>query len=80
MRKELLAAAEGRAMAIRGQGDAEAAQFYKMLDEAPEFAIFLKNLEALKVMLQQRTTVVLPMDTAPFNLLVEAPDPNAWQK
>ena len=60
--------------------DAEAAQFYKMLDEAPEFAIFLKNLEALKVMLQQRTTVVLPMDTAPFNLLVEAPDPNAWQK
>ncbi len=77
IRKELLAAASGRAMAIRGQGDAEAAQFYKMLDAEPKFAIFLKNLEALKVMLQQRTTLVLPMDAAPFNLLTEVPDPNA---
>jgi membrane protease subunit HflC len=76
--KELLAAANGRAMAIRGQGDAEAAQFYKMLDAEPKFAIFLKKLEALKVMLQQRTTLVLPMDASPFDLLVEAPDPNDW--
>lgn len=77
IRKELLAAADGRAMAIRGQGDAAAAQFYKMLDAEPKFAIFLKKLEALKVMLQQRTTLVLPMDASPFDLLVEAPDPNA---
>ncbi|MCF7976009.1 MAG: protease modulator HflC [Phycisphaerae bacterium] len=78
IRKELLAAAEGRAMAIRGQGDAEAAQFYKMLDAEPQFAIFLKNLEALKSMLKQRTTLVLPMDADPFDLLVKAPDPNTW--
>ena len=77
IRKELLAAAQGRAMAIRGQGDAAAAQFYKMLDAEPKFAIFLKKLEALKVMLQQRTTLVLPMDASPFDLLVKAPDPNA---
>lgn len=76
IRKELLAAARGRAMAIRGQGDAEAAQFYKMLDAEPKFAIFLKNLEALKVMLQQRTTLVVPMDAAPFHLLTEVPDSN----
>ncbi len=80
IRKELLAAANGRAMAIRGQGDAEAAQFYKMLDAEPKFAIFLKNLEALKVMMQQRTTLVLPMDAAPFDLLVNAPDPNDWSE
>ena len=80
IRKELLAAANGRAMAIRGQGDAEAAQFYKMLDAEPKFAIFLKNLEALKVILQQRTTMVLPMDAAPFNLLLKSPDPNALSK
>lgn len=78
IRKELLAAAEGRAMAIKGQGDAEAAQFYKMLDAEPKFAIFLKNLEALKTMLKQRTTMVLPMDADPFKLLVESPDPNTW--
>ncbi|NQV32402.1 MAG: hypothetical protein HQ515_06890 [Phycisphaeraceae bacterium] len=48
-----------------------------MLDAEPKFAIFLKKLEALKVMLQQRTTLVLPMDASPFDLLVEAPDPNA---
>jgi membrane protease subunit HflC len=79
-KEELLAAAEARAMAIRGQGDAEAARFYQLLEQEPRFAIFLKNLEALKTMLGGKTTFVVPMDVEPFRLLKEVPDPNARRR
>ena len=71
---ELLAAAEARAKTIRGQGDAEAAKYYKMLDEDPDFAIFLRNLEALKETLKERSTFMVPTDIEPFKLLKEMPD------
>lgn len=70
---ELLAAAKGRAKAIRGQGDAEAAQYYKMLEADTELAMFLRDIEALKVILQARSTVVLSADDMPFRLLKELP-------
>ena len=70
---ELLAVAEARAKAIRGQGDAEAAQFYKLLEEDPDLAMFLRDIEALKKILQERSTVVLSADTEPFKLLKEMP-------
>ena len=73
---ELLAAAEARAKAIRGQGDAEAAKYYKLLKEDPEFAMFLRNIEALKKTLQERSTIVLSADTEPFVLLRQMPDIN----
>ena len=76
--QELMAAANARAKAIQGRGDAEAAQFYEMLKQAPQFAISLKNIEALKTMFKDRTTVVLPMDAEPINLLKEMPDPTTW--
>jgi len=79
-KEELLAVAEARAMDIRGKGDAEAAQYYKMLEQEPQFAMFLKNLEALRTMLKDRTTFVVPMDAEPFKLLKEVPDPSAWKK
>ena len=69
----LLAAAEARAKAIRGQGDAEAAQYYKMLEEDTEFAMFLRDIDALKKVLQKRSTIVLSADTEPFKLLKEIP-------
>ena len=78
-KEELLAAAEARAMAIRGQGDAEAARYYQMLEQEPQFALFLKNLDALKAMLNERTTFVVPMDVEPFKLLKEVPDTNGWK-
>ena len=71
---ELLAAAEARAKAKRAEGDAEAAKYYEMLEEDPEFAILLRNLEALKKILKERATVVIPADTEPFILLKEMPD------
>jgi membrane protease subunit HflC len=70
---ELMAATEARAKAIRGSGDAEAAQYYKMLEADPEFAMFLREIETLKKTLKGRTTVVLPADAEPFKLLKEMP-------
>jgi len=71
---ELLAAAEARAKAIRGEGDAEAAKYYKMLEEDPELAMFLRDNEALKKILAERSTVVFSSKTAPFTLLEKMPD------
>jgi membrane protease subunit HflC len=71
---ELLAAAEARAKAIRAEGDAEAAKYYKLLEEDPDFAIFLRNIEALKKYLEKRSTIVFSADTAPFELLKKMPD------
>ena len=72
-RIELLAAAEARAKAIRGQGDAEAAEYYKMLDADPDLAIFLRKIEVLKKILEKRATIVLSADTEPLDLLRGVP-------
>jgi membrane protease subunit HflC len=71
---ELLAAAKARAKAIRGEGDAEAAKSYKMLESHPKLAMFLRDLEALKKILEERTTIVFSADAEPFRLLRELPD------
>jgi modulator of FtsH protease HflC len=77
-RDVLLAAAEARGKAIRGQGDADAAKYYQMLEKAPGLAMFLRNLDTLLTTLKDRATVVLRADTEPFKYLKEMPslDPN----
>ncbi|MCP4610535.1 MAG: protease modulator HflC [Planctomycetes bacterium] len=65
--------AEARALAIRGQGDAEAARHYEMLKEDPELAMFLRNIDSLEKMLKERSTIVIPADSEPFILLKEIP-------
>jgi membrane protease subunit HflC len=77
---ELLAAAQARAKAIRAQGDAEAAKYYKMLEANPELAMFLREIETLKEVLKERTTIVLPADAEPFKLLKGFPDLEAERK
>ena len=71
--KELLAVADSQAQAIRGAGDAEAAGYYKELEADPDLAMFLRDLEALKVMLKERTTLILGTDVEPIQLLKEMP-------
>jgi modulator of FtsH protease HflC len=74
MQTEMLAAAEARAKAIRAQGDAEAAQYYKLLEQDPQLAMFLRDIDALKKILEQRSTIVISADTEPFKLLRQMPD------
>jgi membrane protease subunit HflC len=78
---ELLAAAEARAKAIQAEGDAEAAKSYKLLEADPDFAMFLRDIEALKKTLEQNAVIVLSTDAYPFSLLRSRPmivprDPN----
>jgi membrane protease subunit HflC len=73
-RTELLAAAEARAKAIRGRGDADAAQYYEMFEANPELAMFLRNIDALKEILAKNATYVVPTDIEPFDLLEEIPE------
>jgi len=70
----LLAAAETRAKAIRGQGDAEAAKYYELLDADPDLAMFLRDLEALKRILEKRSTIVFSTESEPFKLLRGIPE------
>jgi modulator of FtsH protease HflC len=74
MQTEMMAAAEARAKAIRAQGDAEAAQYYKMLEQDPQLAMFLRDIDSLKKILEQRSTIVISADTEPFKLLRQMPD------
>ena len=71
---ELLAAAEARAKAIMGQGDAEAASYYKLLEEEPRLAMFLRDIETLKKTLEKRSTIVISADIKPFELLKKIPN------
>lgn len=70
---ELIAAAEARAKVVRGEGDAEAARYYKDLEANPELAMLLSNLESLQKILGSRTTFVTPTDIEPFSLLKRMP-------
>lgn len=71
--KELLAVADSQAKAIRGAGDAEAAAYYKMLEADPQLAMFLRDVESLKRILKDRSTIVLGVETEPIGLLKELP-------
>lgn len=71
---ELKAAAQARAQAIRGQGDAEAAKYLKLLEADPDFAIFLRDTEVLRKALEERSTIILDDNTEPIQLLREVPD------
>ncbi len=71
---ELITAAEARATAIRGKGDAEAAKHYERLKADPELAMLLRDIEALQKILESRTTFVTPTDIRPFDLLKGLPE------
>ena len=68
-RKEKLAVANAKAKIIRSEGDAQAASYYSVFKEEPELAIFLKKLDALKKIVEHKTTLVIDTKTAPFDLL-----------
>ncbi|MFC1780862.1 protease modulator HflC [Planctomycetota bacterium] len=70
----LLSYAESRAKEIQGEGDAQAAQYYALLDEAPELAAFLRDIEALKEILKTNTKFVSSTDWGPLRLLKNIPD------
>ncbi len=56
----------GLAQKYRSQGNARAAEYYKVLQQDEPFAMFLDRLNKLKETLKDRTTIVLTWDQYPF--------------
>lgn len=74
MASELLAITNAEVAVIRGKGEGDAAQYYKMFEADPEFAMFLRDIEALKNILKDNSTIVLGAKTEPIKLLYSVPD------
>ncbi len=64
-----IAKAEAEAQKIRAEGDAAAAEFYQVFREQPELAEFLRKLDALRVVMKDKTTIVFDTAVPPFDLL-----------
>ena len=64
----LLSDAEAAATRLRGEGDAAAADAYKVFHKNEELAIFLRKLEAIRK-LKDRLTVIIDTKQPPWDLL-----------
>ncbi len=72
-RRRILDFANRRAKEIEAEGDIAAAQFQAKMNEYPDLAVFLKNLDLIKAAFSERTTVILSTDSPGLRLL----DPQA---
>ena len=66
---QTIAQAHAKALEIQGQAVIEASSYYTVFEKDLEFAIFLRNLDALKETMKTKTTVVLGPETMPYSLL-----------
>jgi membrane protease subunit HflC len=72
-RTVLLAEAQKFAEETRGKAEADAARIYAEAHaQDPKFYIFLRELETLRKVTRENTTLILDTDTAPFNQLKPA--------
>ena len=68
-KRRILAFAERIAQRLRAEGDASAARYYREYSRDPDFAIFLRKLDALEQSLGKNTTFILNTDSEPLDLL-----------
>lgn len=68
-KKEIaLTQAKAKATELRAEGDAIAAESYKIFAKDPALAAFLQKLDALKKTLGSQTTLILHTGSAPFDV------------
>ena len=53
------------------EGDAEAAEYYKIYNEDPELAAFLRQLESLRKILKNKTTLMIGTDDEKVDACIE---------
>jgi membrane protease subunit HflC len=70
---ETIANAQAMARHIQGEGDAEAAKVLPIFQENPELANYLLRIDALRMALNQQTTLILDERNAPFDLFTGLP-------
>lgn len=68
-REQQLARAAADAQRIRAEGEAAAAESYRVFTENPQLALFLRQLDALETIMTNQASVVLSTEMEPFNLL-----------
>lgn len=72
--KTILSFALYRAEVIRAEGDRQAAEYYKTFKDDEQFAVFLRQADALKKMLAHNTTFVIDSkDLQPLGLFDRGP-------
>jgi len=65
---KILTAAQGEALRIQGQGEAEASKYLAAFQQNPQLASFLFRLDALQDSLKEKTTLIFDQQTEPFTL------------
>lgn len=68
-KNKMLAEAEAEAVRIKGEADTKAFEYLAVYDKNPEFALFLRKLQALEDSMKNKTTIVIDKTTPPFDLL-----------
>jgi modulator of FtsH protease HflC len=71
--KQIQSFASLRAEQLRAEGQAKAAEQFKEFQKDEAFAIFLKEVNMLRMTLQTNTTLVLDWNTRPFNFFSQGP-------
>ena len=66
--EQLLSKARADAKRIRAEADAAALEIFKVFEEDPELAIFLRDLEVMEESLKERSTGVFSTESEPFHL------------
>ena len=64
-RDTTLAEARRKALVLRGEAEAKATEFYKVLNQDESLARFLISLNSLEASLKDRATLILDEKTAP---------------
>jgi membrane protease subunit HflC len=67
--RKILQFAEAYAADIRRQGDEEAQTYIAQMNEAPEFAVFLKNVDFIRLALSKRITWIVDTTMPGFELM-----------
>ena len=67
--KRLIAEAEAEAVRIRGEADTKAFEYLEVYKKRPNFALFLKKLQALESSMRSKTTLILDRNVPPFDML-----------
>ncbi|HWC60591.1 MAG TPA: protease modulator HflC [Verrucomicrobiae bacterium] len=65
---KILTAAQGEALRIQGQGEAEASKYLAAFQQNPQLASFLFRLDALQDSLKEKSTLIFDQQTEPFTL------------
>lgn len=67
-KEKALTDARAEAKAMVAEGNTEAAKYYAQFSKAPELAAFLQKLDALKSILENKTTLILHTGNEPFDI------------